>query len=39
MFKLIKLAPMLWMAYRWFRGQKNTGAFKSSRYPGRNTRR
>jgi len=43
MFKLLKLAPMLWMAYRWYRGQKTGGtaggAYKAGRYPdrGRNT--
>ena len=39
MFKIFKLAPMIWMAWRWFRGQKNAGAFKSSRYTDRRTRR
>jgi hypothetical protein len=43
MFKLLKLAPMLWMAYRWYRGQKTGGtaggAYKAGRYSdrGRNT--
>ena len=43
MFKLLKLAPMIWMAYRWYRGQKtgvggrSTGAYRSSQDVNRNT--
>lgn len=37
MFKLLKLAPMIWMAYRWYRGQKTGGAYKAAdRYADRN---
>lgn len=30
MFKLVKLAPMLWMAWRWYQGQKKGAALKGS---------
>lgn len=38
MFKLIKLAPVLWMAFRWFKSQKNGTAYKTSRYSGKDRR-
>ena len=35
MFKLLKLAPVVWMAYKWFKGQKSGGGYRSSRFPNR----
>lgn len=38
MFKLINIAPMLWMAWKWYQGQKSRASGQQSRYDTRRRR-
>lgn len=35
----MKLVPMAWMAYKWFKGQKSRSNYNASRYSSRDDRR
>lgn len=39
MFKLIKLVPLAWMAYKWIREKKMSADYKASRHANRDGRR
>lgn len=39
MFKLIKLIPIAWMAYKWIREKKMSEDYKASRFSNRGGRR